>query len=357
MKRIESFLATIEKVFANMDTRTFWPLNGGQIGAYFEVAEALDIYKRLMALRTRKDLAAIAKLLPPPDILRNFIENNGLIGLKVAHQLKLADIDSRARTDYLLFLFDLLAEKTQNDIFCHDGKNLLLTQGEIDHLLATMRWQVVEKTLEQKTLANLIITASQFAYSLYYDIYMVGGFYLHGPYDVARRFGRNAILIIRDYHNLKPHLLWPELRLDLNSLRLFTIYRGLDFKINFANHPDSTTSVADKLIAYYAELDSRRLKHDDIPALTDKLEQLATIQARTIMAWSDHKKVKKGAEIAYYLFRNFRIATGTDWSPPIDVKQTIDSFGDEFIKRFHYFEAPPGLAHWRKIFDPRIDYY
>lgn len=40
---IDKFLQAIEESFSGLNPKTFWPLNGGQIGAYFDADEALDI--------------------------------------------------------------------------------------------------------------------------------------------------------------------------------------------------------------------------------------------------------------------------------------------------------------------------
>ena len=69
-------------------------------------------------------------------------------------------------------------------------------------------------------------------------------------------------------------------------------------------------------------------------------------------------KVRKGIEIAYYLFKDLREKMGDDWRPPKEIEKTIQEFGDKFLKQFSYKEKKaPDISHWKKILDPRDDYY
>src|SRR3989344_9702768 len=121
-KEIDEFLKAIEQSFSGVNPKTFWPLNGGQIDAYFDVDEALDMYYRLNKLKEKRNIKEIADLMPQADIIRIFLEHNAIIGLKVAKKLGIANISTEDRVKYTLFLFDILKNKVKNDIFCLDGK-------------------------------------------------------------------------------------------------------------------------------------------------------------------------------------------------------------------------------------------
>ena len=127
-KQIDQFIQAIEESFSGLDPKTFWPLNGGQIDAYFDVDEALDMYYRLNKLKEKLSVKEIADLMPQADIIRIFLEHNAIIGLKVAKKLGIADISIEDRVKYTLFLFELLKYKVKNDIFCLDGKNFILDE-------------------------------------------------------------------------------------------------------------------------------------------------------------------------------------------------------------------------------------
>jgi len=191
---------------------------------------------------------------------------------------------------------------------------------------------------------------------LYYDIFMTGGFYLHGPYNARGEFGRGAFLLIRDFHNLNPKEIWPDLNIPYQKIRIYAVYKDLDLKINFVNHLITKDSIRDKLIAYKIYLDGKELKFNELDELIEFLHKLSSQQTKKINALSDLDKVRKGTEIAFYFFKKLRESMGDDWRPPKEIEKTINKFGDQFIKQFNYKEKP-SLEHWKKLYDPREDYY
>ncbi len=354
-ERVGLFLKAIEAIFSGMDPKTFWPLNGGQIDAYFDVVEALDMYDLLTGLRRTHSIEEIAMLMPAPDILRLFLEHNAIIGLKVAKKLGIRQISTDERVAYLGLLLEILACKVKGDIFCLDGKNLLLDAEEVKERVSAPNWDNAD-VQAQKDIASLIVHTNNVCYSLYYDIFMAGGFYLHGPYHAQGHFGRDTCLVVREYHNLSPKELWPGTHFYCRTLRIEGMYRHLDLKINFANHPISTTSIGDKLVAYRVFVDGKKASDADLKGLIDHAIVLTSQQTKHINALPDLDKVRKGAEIAFYLFKDFRVACGREWRAPAAIEHTITHFGDRFIKQFAYVEKP-SLEHWKRLFDPRDDYY
>ncbi|MEK6899020.1 MAG: hypothetical protein AABW79_02900 [Nanoarchaeota archaeon] len=353
--QVDLFLKAIEEIFKGMDPKTFWPLNGGQIDSYFDVIEAIDMYNLLTGLVKTTPVDKIAKIMPAPDIIRLFLEHNAIIGLKVATKLGLLNLSENQRIDYLELLLDIISKKVKNNIFCLDEKNIILSEKEIEIKTASPDWDIADKN-EQREIASLIVHANNLCYTLYYDIFMAGGFYIHGPYQTFNYFGRNTILLIREYHNLRPRELWPDLEISFSKIRIEGIYENLDIKINFANHPMSKSSIGDKLIAYRVYIDDKKATNAEIKKLLPELIQTSTKQSKKINLLDDLDKVRKGAEIAYYLFRNLRKSQGRDWKPPKEVENNINYFGDKFIKQFAYSEKP-SLDHWKKLFDPRTLYF
>ncbi len=355
MKIIDQFLKAIEEIFIGMDPRTFWPLNGGQVDAYFDVAEALDMYYKLTKLKKTKSIQEIAEIMPAADIIRLFLQHNAIIGLKVAHKLNIDNIPAKKRLEYTLLLFDILKAKVQSDIFCLNGKNLIFNDRQLNEVLK-IDWYIPKLEQDKKKIAFLTIDANNFCYSLYYDLYMTGGFYIHGPYNVSKKFGEHSTLIIRDYHDVNPKNIWPKLNFPYKTMKILAIYKNLDLKINFANHPTSKESVGDKLIAYKIIVDNKEYEFQKIDQLINIFEKATKSQFDMINKMSDLDKIRKGALIEYYLFKDFRQGLKSDWKPPKIVEENIEKFGDKFIKQFK-LQDKPEIKHWRKLFDPRNDYY
>jgi hypothetical protein len=354
--KINKFLDAIEEAFSGMDPRGSWPLNGGQVDAYFDAIESLDMYKRMMSLHKRLSIKGLAKRLPPPDILRLFLEHNAVIGLKVADKFGIQKVCFSDRIKYLDILFQVIETKTHNDIFCADGKNLLLSSPEVQVLAKHAHWKHSDSVLENKTISYLATVLNHYCYSLFFDIYMAGGFYLHGPYDVSKHFGSGASMLVRNYRDLCPLDLWPDISFPFKKMQILTVYKDLDLKINFANLPDSSGHMSKQILSYTVYADGEPVEHDEFEALIKQIEASIRAQTKRVNSLNDLDKVRKGAEIAYYLFRDFRESFGDDWRPPKEVEENIQIFGDKFVTRFKYSKKPD-IGHWRKLYDPRNNYF
>lgn len=357
--KTDSFIRAIEESFAGMNPKTNWPLNGGQIDSYFDADEALDMYYRLNKLKEKMSIKEIANLMPAADIMRIFLCNNAIIGLKVANKIGIDKITNGELEKYLHFLLDILKEKTKSDVFCLDGKNFLISQEGINKITKEINWNYPESSETRRSVASLIINANNLAYTLFFDIYMTGGFYIHGPYDVSEKFGGNAIMLIRDYHNLHPNEVWKEHNLPFKKIKIFTVYKNLSVKMNFTNHIITRDSIGDKLIAYKIFVDEKDICPENIPSIIDTISMKASEQSRRVNSLSSLDRARKGAEIAFYLFKELREFMGDNWCPPKEIENTIQKFGEEFIKKFDYKTTGeiPTLEHWKKIFDPRNDYF
>lgn len=355
-KQINNFIKAIEQSFSGLNLKTNWPLNGAQIDSYFDVDEALDMYYRIKKLRKFKSVKEIAEMLPAPDIIRIFLQHNAIIGLKVARKLKIDNIGIGERVEYINFLFDILKEKVNGDIFCLNGKNFLLNEKETRQILNSTDWELIEDMQDKKKISFLTVMANNVVYTTFFDPFMTGGFYLHGPYDASGKFGENTLLLVREYHNLNPKELWLDLEMPYKKMRILAVYKNLDLKINFVNHPITKDSIGDKLIAYKIYLDDKEIDINKIEELTELFHKISSSQTKKVNSWSDLDKVRMGTKIAFYLFKDFREKMGDNWIPENQVEKTIKEFGDTFIKKFS-FEKTPDLEHWKKIFDPRDDYY
>ncbi len=356
-QEIESFLKAIDESFVTIDLSTIWPLGSGQIVAYFDVEEALDIYQRLNKLREKLSIKEIAELMPPPDVIRSAMQHNLIVGLKVAKKLGFVDISAEQRMNYVRLIFEILKQKVRSDIFCLDGKNLIWNENEVTELLSGPGWHKPASSEEKRKIADFIVTSNNLCYTLFFDNFKAGGFYIHGPYDASKSFGDGAILVIREYHNICPKELWPGLEMPYKSMRICGIYKKLSLYLDFLNHPISFTHISDKLIAHKIYLDNAEVSINKIEELVALFNKISSKQTNVIKSMSDLEKVKKGAEIEFYLFRRLRDYMGDDWRPKY-AEKVIRDFGGKFVKQFNYKEqAPPSLAYWKRAFDPRDDYY
>ena len=234
---------------------------------------------------------------------------------------------------------------------------MILAAPEVHKLISETKWEKPQSAEDKKNVAYLIVAANNLCYTLFFDSFKSGGFYIHGPYDVSKKFGDGATLIVREYHDINPKELWPDLEMPCKSMRICGIYKNLDLKLDFLNHPISTVHVVDKLIAYRVYVDDIEIEIGKINKLAEFLSKVSSEQTKKIRSMADLEKVKKGAEIEFYLFKRLRDYMGDD-SKPKYVEEVIKKFGDKFLKQFNYAEQPlPSPAQWKRMFDPRDDYY
>ena len=353
-KQIENFLIALRESFSGMNQKTHWPLNAAQISAYFDADEALDIYNRLNKLKETWTIEQIAKLMPNADIIRNFITNDAIVGLKVARKFNMTAITQKDITDYTNFLIDILKTKVKSDPLCLDGKNYYHTEEEINTLVEKINFEIPSKE-NKKELGILTSLANNFCYTLFFDVFMVGGFVIHGPYDVSKRFGEGAVMLIRDYHNLFPKELWPELEMPFKNMKILAVYKNLEIKMNFVNHAVTQDTIADKLIAYKIYTEDKEVSPKKIQNLIEFFSQKTIEQTKKIRALSDLDKVRKGAEIAFYLFRELRKSMGDDWMRKEYLEAIITKFGTTFIEKYNLENKPKkDLEDWIRVLDPRI---
>lgn len=352
-KDVIEFKQAIKETFSDMNPKTYWPLNGGQINAYFDIELALNIYFKIIELKKTKTIKEIAELMPSADIIRIGMEDYLILGLKLANKLNIYKISKDLILDYFHLLCDILRVKVKSNIFCLDGKNILFSDDEINGILEKTNFDIPLDNKEKTKIAYLSVTTNNLCYSQFYDIMQTGGFYMHGPYDVSNKFGDDTILLIRDYHNINLKEIWPEFNLSYKKLRILCVYKDLDLKLSFSNHPNSSTSVGDKLIAYKIYLDDNELPKEKIDDLTKELVFETQKQVNRVNAISDLDKVRKGAEIGFIqykkLFEYFR-----EEPKPKYVEQLIAEDGDKFITKYKLDVQMP-VEYYVNVFDPSSD--
>lgn len=355
--RIEDFLTAVERNFKTVDPQNFWPLNGGQIDAYFADTQAAEIYDKIYALRkkglTNKEIASFFR---QPVILRYFLIHHGILGLKVCDALKIRHFSVKERINYTLLLFDLLEGMVKDDIFCLNGTNLIYSQEEIDSLLVKNEFKNIEDN--RRMINNLVVSLFHLCNALYYDIFVGVGLEIHGPYKTDKVFGKGTFLVIRDYFDLKPKILWPRTtkQIPWTNIRLMLIYKDTDWQINFFNQPYSKKGIGQYLKYFSLLVDGKKISDlDKIEELDFLAEELTLKQTKLVKSLKPLEQARKGAEMSYYMLRDLYTYFGEKPSPTPTVGFVFKKYGDEFIKRFAQTKNYP-VSYYKRLFDPRNNF-
>lgn len=346
-QKVELFLKSFDTSPSQQEEN--WPLNAAQLGAYFDVDLALGIYDRIKKLQ-KMGLSKIevGKLFQTPTILRYFLRDNGLLGLKIANRLDFRKLGNKKITEYAVYLFDILASMVKNDPFCLDYKNLKLNDGQLNELFK--KHYLLKINENTKSLAELNIDLFRLCWSLYYNPYAAAGFEIHGPYKLAN--GSKAI--IRDYFDLNPRDIW-KVNTGIKNVQIITMHEDIDFKLTYFNQPIGE-GFKTGLLQYGIIVDNHNLKSDsEIQNLNKKIDSIAKILTNFVNSLEPLDQVRKGVEIAFYMNRKIFEYFKEDWKPTKIVNETIKKFGKSPIKKGFDLDKRK-KEDWIKIFDPRIDY-
>ncbi len=199
-----------------------WPLAGNQILAYFDVDQSLDIYQRINTLLNNGlSDKEIGHLFRKPTILRYFISENGILGLKLAKAFKIKEIEAKQRTDYFETLSKILKTMVVSDPYCLDGRNLVWNQEEIGKIKDRVEWiDVTEQN--RKKLLGLNVDLFAFAWSYFYNLFTGLATELQGPYEIMLN-GNHYRMVVRDSFEINPKDIWG-FETGLSPIKMYFLF-------------------------------------------------------------------------------------------------------------------------------------
>ena len=355
MNRIDLFLKSLEQAFATAGEIAPWPVHVAVPSIYCGDAEASDLFSRLKKISKEDQPEKIlSKLMVGPSVAKALLMDL-IVGLKVTRP----SINVEERVWFVENYFDGIEELQAGDIFCLDGTNQILTPSEAQNLFEKTPWVWLSSSKTLKDLAHSLYKASAATKSLIWSLYFYGwddiGYEIHGPYEVTYKDGQKLQLIITDYFDVKPTLLWESMEsFPYNSIKLMALYpKEAELSVDMFCHFVNKGNLLETTRGIYFEVDG-------IPIRTKKaaegftkvvLEKVAE-QHNAIEAMSKEEVIKKYIESRYYAFRRWRLYFQEDWKPP---KEVLDR-----IKKWGIIEIPegegPSWGDLKKAFDPRTDF-
>lgn len=342
-RRIDRLLDAIEQAFAGIDSGSVWPCRVPQIEAYYSDIIAVELFEKFLKDQGRfKKALAQVKV----DTLRTSLYSCTIIGLKVARKYEGYKLNNDDFIDFIISFCDVIKDNVWNDEFCADGRNLILGPKEIAKILKEKNWQEAEEEGIQREMAALNIGTESLTWALYFDAYRCGGMYLHGPYETPR-----GNLIIRDFYDLNPPFWKTNNRFPV--LQTLLIYeKDIEAKIDFMDHILYKEPVVKKLRQFVVIANKPLKTKPEIEDLDEYYSELRQKQVKKVESLPPIEIVKKGAEIYYYLFKDFY---GEDWLPPKKFYNRVDRLGLKYWRRFNTIKKRPA-SYFRKLYDPRNDF-
>jgi hypothetical protein len=355
MNRIDLYLKSLEKAFAATGEIAPWPIHVSIPSIYGGDYEAADLFSKFKEIsREDQPPKIISKLFDGPSVAKALLMDL-IPGMKVARP----SISVEERVLFTDGILEAIEEMQAGDIFCLDGTNRILDSYEVKKLFKQTPWIWLKTQKDKKTLGHSFYKASASVKSLIWSLYFYGwddvGYEIHGPYKIGAEDGSKYQLVITDYFNLKPTLLWPKLdTFPYRTVQLLALYPenaelSVDMFIHFFNKGD----LLEMTEGVYFEANGVPLRTiEAAESLSTEILERVSVQHKTIQAMSKEHIIKKYIESRYYAFRRWRWYFGEDWRPPQKVFDRIKEWGIIDIPA----GGGPSWEELKKAFDPRTDY-
>lgn len=297
-----------------------WPIRSGRVVRLVADCLAREFFADLKSLQDRGlGTGEIAKLFGTPTRLWR-LSHHLLQGLRAMH------VSVREQQDAVLQLLGLIAELKVGSAFLLDGANLVLTGGAARALAENPAMNDTRgapgRAINQWSHRTAAVLWS-YAEALYFVAHEVG-VEIHGPY----RIREDEVLVVRDYFNLRPVELWPELDnfLGFGSLRIATIYndfRGhFDVYNNLYTEPD--VSLPTHAMAVAVWMDGVPLAGEaEFRALWQRAGELVTRVAAIVETWPLVEIARRYVDIFWWRKRELALAARRQWRPEAAVVARI----------------------------------
>lgn len=344
-QKIDAFLDAIVSLHKDMDFSSFWPMNPPQLQASYSDLLALQFYQKY---RENQDYFGKAMANLGPNLIRSLLYQVGVLGLKVANYRKTAKISQIELVKYVVFLLDIVASKMNSDEFGRDGFYQVLNENQVRGVCNLLKWKTVENLEESRKIANLGISLEALVWSLQFDTFRTAGTLIHGPY-----FQKEGTLVIKDFIKLKS-LVWGN-NMFTNKLSLYLLYRpGFSLKFNYGGQQVSySDSPVDALIKYAIKIDGADDELD--PKMEKVVEKIRARQVKLVESFSPIEIIKKGAEIYFFMYKEFFDYYQVNWRPLKEIYQRIETKGQHYLDMYRD-EGKIEPDFYRKQFDPRNNY-
>lgn len=354
MNRIDLFLKGLEQAFASTGEIAPWPVHVAIPSIYGGDYEASDLYQKLKKIsKETKPLEIIGKLYDDPSVAKALL-------MDVIPSLKVAKpaIPVKQRIWFVNTILRAIERMQAGDAYCLDGSNRNLDDNEVKKLYNTTPWTWFVNNRQKETLGRSFYRVSASAKSLIWSLFFYGwddvGYENHGPYKITDN-NKSYQLVITDYFNLKPTLLWPAIEsFSYQSIRLMVLYlKKAGLKIDMFTHLTNKGRLLNLAQGIYLEANGVPIRvKGTAENLSKEILERVSRQHRVISAMSKEEVIKKYIESRYYAFRRWRWYFNEDWRPP---KKVFDR-----IKKWGIIDIPPGKGpSWnelKKAFDPRTDF-
>ncbi len=344
---LDEFLDAAENALGAMDLATLQPTSWRHTQP-LNAAEWLEWFDRIV--QAQKDKAIPFEKLAatlPPDLCREHL-------FFTLEDLKVARWPKEKRLEVAGFFHELLkAQMEPGDLFGLHGT----TKPKLD-VKTIMRKKFHTGTPEAaRSLGKLFNAAYNLGAALYLDYYMGNAIENYGPYPL----GGNRILVIKEMRHLKPLELWPKRTTSADHLRMYSVYENVRFATDLiACHSFYEGDPINGLKAWRLEADGKAVA--DLAGVSRIMQSVAENgrdQWIEVTQMPEAELIRKANVIRCFIFKPLCDALGLDWKPSRKLLKAAE--GKTLADGWKTWKQPKSekarKAYWRKVWDPRIDFY
>lgn len=346
---LDEFLQALEKTLGFMDLSTLQPTSWRHFQPLI-AQEWLDWFWRIIEKRNEQNIPfeTVAQVLQP-DLCREHL-------LFTLEDLKTAHWPLEKRLQVANFFYQTLkAQMPQGDLFGLYGTTRRHSQNDIRSLMQNSFEQGTPEIARE--LGKLYNGAYNLGASLYLDFYMGKAVENWGPYQLEN----NQILVIKEMRFLRPTEIWSDIKTTMNKIGLFAVYENVEFSTDLiACHTQYKGDVINGLKNWRMECDGKVITDiSEIRAIGNNLAEVGIEQWQHLTTLPERELLQKAVWIRCYMFKEVCDLLGIDWQP---TKQLLDAIKNKTLQEGwkqwkQPIEKEAFNEYWRKIWDPRIDFY
>lgn len=351
---IDDYSKAVKDFTYEHDPNSHQPFNAFYFYPYYFDLWLDKVYRAIVLVKSKgaSDEEIFSKMSSPSSLRFVFYTI-----VNMTAYLKYSRTKSRIIID---FFFKCLSSQSRDNNVFHQERILLRNDEELKKILANS--QKIKIKSEQQLISRLIGTLLMYNHILYNDYSTDYGCSIEGPYKID-----DKIILIRNYPDLSPKHLWPELEnLTLKNKKIITVYRNVSIKMRYmSTHLIAKNNYQDNLIAYQAFSNGKLL--NDLSCLDKIIKDIA----KTTSQLYEKVRKKNMSEIKELFLRQqgyelkwlFDLA-GLDWKPgnkklrraqKSRVRRKISPVSKPKTKA--EYESHIGIDFLRKLFQKDIALY
>ncbi|MBI4360809.1 hypothetical protein HY572_03485 [Candidatus Micrarchaeota archaeon] len=346
---LDEYLDAVEAALGNMDFSTLQPCSHQHVMP-LAAAEWLEWFEGLMDACEERQIpfSDIADAFSPALAWEHFFF--------VLETMKAARWPREKRLRTARFFENVFRAGFKHNPF---GKKRECILDSDEKIRQTMTQPFQEGTVSAaRSLGKLYNASYNLAAAWYLDFFMGIGAVNDGPY----RLDDKTALLHKAAPDLKPDLLWPEARkMPFKRLDWFQAYEGITISVDLIScHTRFDGNAVNALKGWRLLVDEKSVTDlEEVDELTDGIAETAKAQWTALLKMPEEKIIEKSLWIRCYAFKKLCERAEWDWRPTKTLLEAGKS--RTFAQGYATWNPPKGeknrKAYWRKIWDPRLDFY